>query len=141
MKRRFAAAVLLSLLLNSAVFAASGTDSTQSLAGRLALLDTTRHDEGAFQSIIDTLGTYTTAGETEIVAMITVAFGKLRNDVDGLSIYDVASGIRDITEVVLAAGRRHGLSEREDLAYMTAIYIVLKQRESGRVTASIPEAI
>jgi len=116
-------------------------DSTETLAARLALLDSARHNESDFQEIIDTLGTYTSAEETEIVAMITVAFSKLRKGADDLSIYEVASGIKDVTEVVLAAARRHGISEREDLAYMTAIYIVIKQRECDRGFASATSSI
>jgi hypothetical protein len=96
-------------------------------AGPLSMDDGWKHSKEEFQTIIDNLRYYTDAPEKQVAALIYTAFNKLKGEISGISIYDVATGIKNVTEQFRNNDIKKGLGGKQSLQKMTAFYMTMKE--------------
>lgn len=55
-----------------------------------------------------------------------MAFDKLEEEIPTISLYEVATGIKEITESFRNQDLKRGISGKQDLKNMTALYIAMR---------------
>ena len=99
----------------------------QSAAEKLAIIDHYYAEPRHYQLIIEKLAQYTTTSNEELIsATISETQSKLELEFPGLTVYEVATGIKKATETFYDndGGKKQELNE------MTALYITMKQLEN-----------
>jgi len=94
---------------------------------KLALLDNYKYQSQHYQLIIDKLQEYTTTTNEELIAaIISKVQSKLEKEFPGITIYEVALGIKKTTETFYD---KDG-GKKQDLSNMAAFYLTAKQLEN-----------
>ncbi|NQS88615.1 hypothetical protein HQ584_02335 [Patescibacteria group bacterium] len=101
----------------------------RTFAEKFSILDNERHTPEEFQSIINTLISYTDSSEKEVTASIYLALNKLEKEIPHISVYKVANGIKETTGLFRQEDMKKGLNGKQSLKNMTAFYITMEQMQ------------